>query len=73
MVEMITKSNVKCKYPIAEVNGLQLACNGNHPTHIHKEVIDRFGRYPHRNLALGRESTAEELQFIKDHPNPYAP
>jgi uncharacterized protein (DUF924 family) len=39
----------------------------------HKEVIDRFGRYPHRNLALGRESTAEELQFIKDHPNPYAP
>ena len=42
MVEMITKSNVKCKYPIAEVNGLQLACNGNHPTHVHEEVIDRL-------------------------------
>lgn len=39
----------------------------------HKEIIDRFGRYPHRNLALGRESTSEELSFIKDHPNPYAP
>ena len=39
----------------------------------HKEIIDRFGRYPHRNLALGRESTSEELTFIKDHPNPYSP
>jgi len=39
----------------------------------HKEIIDRFGRYPHRNLALGRESTGEELNFIKDHPNPFGP
>jgi uncharacterized protein (DUF924 family) len=39
----------------------------------HKEIIDRFGRYPHRNLALGRESTAEELRFIQDNPNPYSP
>ncbi len=39
----------------------------------HKEVIDRFGRYPHRNLALGRESTPEELSFIQDNPNPYTP
>ena len=42
MVEMITRGNVKCEYPIAEVNGLQLACDGNHPTHIHKEVIERL-------------------------------
>ncbi len=34
----------------------------------HKAVIDRFGRYPHRNKALGRESTAEELMFIKSSP-----
>ena len=39
----------------------------------HKEIIDRFGRYPHRNLALGRQSTAEELSFIQSHPDPYAP
>lgn len=39
----------------------------------HKGIIDRFGRYPHRNLALGRESTSEELSFIKEHPNPYTP
>jgi len=31
----------------------------------HKEIIDRFGRYPHRNTILNRESTIEELEFLK--------
>ncbi|MFK7897317.1 MAG: DUF924 family protein [Myxococcota bacterium] len=31
----------------------------------HKEIIDRFGRYPHRNGILGRTSTAEELAFLE--------
>jgi len=31
----------------------------------HKEIIQRFGRYPHRNKILGRESTAEEIDFLK--------
>ena len=31
----------------------------------HKEIIDRFGRYPHRNRVLGRESTPEEEDFLK--------
>ena len=31
----------------------------------HKVIIDRFGRYPHRNRILGRESTEEELEFLK--------
>jgi uncharacterized protein (DUF924 family) len=31
----------------------------------HKEIIDRFGRFPHRNAALGRESTSEEIEFLK--------
>lgn len=35
---------------------------------LHKEIIDRFGRYPHRNKILGRISTAEEIQFLKE-PN----
>ncbi len=34
----------------------------------HKEIIDRFGRYPHRNESLGRVSTAEELEFLQQ-PN----
>ncbi len=31
----------------------------------HKAIIDRFGRYPHRNLILGRKSSAEELEFLR--------
>ena len=31
----------------------------------HKEIIERFGRYPHRNDILGRQSTAEEVEFLK--------
>lgn len=31
----------------------------------HKEIIDKFGRYPHRNAVLCRESTAEEIEFLK--------
>lgn len=30
----------------------------------HKAIIDRFGRYPHRNAVLGRESTDEEVAFL---------
>jgi uncharacterized protein (DUF924 family) len=31
----------------------------------HRDIIERFGRYPHRNAILGRASTAEELEFLK--------
>ena len=31
----------------------------------HKVIIDRFGRYPHRNDILGRTSTAAELEFLQ--------
>ncbi|RYF80466.1 MAG: DUF924 domain-containing protein [Comamonadaceae bacterium] len=31
----------------------------------HKAIVDRFGRYPHRNAILGRISTAEEAEFLK--------
>jgi uncharacterized protein (DUF924 family) len=34
----------------------------------HREIIERFGRFPHRNEALGRPSTDEELAFLKE-PN----
>ncbi|MEE1674416.1 DUF924 family protein [Agarivorans aestuarii] len=30
----------------------------------HKVIIERFGRYPHRNQILGRESSAEEIAFL---------
>lgn len=31
----------------------------------HKQIIERFGRYPHRNAILGRASTDEELIFLQ--------
>ena len=32
----------------------------------HAEIIRRFGRFPHRNAALGRAETAEEATFLKE-------
>ncbi|MDZ7862243.1 DUF924 family protein [Acidovorax sp.] len=32
----------------------------------HKAIIERFGRYPHRNAILGRTSSAEELAFLSE-------
>lgn len=31
----------------------------------HREIVERFGRFPHRNAVLGRKSTAEEVEFLK--------
>jgi uncharacterized protein (DUF924 family) len=31
----------------------------------HRDIVQRFGRFPHRNAALGRASTPEELEFLK--------
>jgi uncharacterized protein (DUF924 family) len=32
----------------------------------HQAIIDRFGRFPHRNEVLGRASTMEELAFLQE-------
>lgn len=34
----------------------------------HHDIVERFGRFPHRNAILGRRSTAEELAFLKTEP-----
>lgn len=34
----------------------------------HWDVIDRFGRYPHRNKALGRPTLPAEAAFLAEHP-----
>ena len=31
----------------------------------HRDIVARFGRFPHRNAVLGRESTAEEVEFLQ--------
>ena len=37
----------------------------------HRDLIRRFGRFPHRNVHLGRNSTLEELAFIQEHGRGY--
>ncbi len=32
----------------------------------HRVIVERFGRFPHRNVALGRTSTDEELRFLQE-------
>ena len=32
----------------------------------HRVIVRRFGRFPHRNAALGRESTPEEVAFLRE-------
>lgn len=34
---------------------------------IHKDIIDRFGRYPHRNEVLGRKTTPEEAEYLANN------
>lgn len=32
----------------------------------HRVIVERFGRYPHRNKVLGRDSTGEEEEYLRD-------
>lgn len=32
---------------------------------LHRNILDKFGRYPHRNKILGRTSTEQEIEFLK--------
>jgi uncharacterized protein (DUF924 family) len=51
---------------VAEALYREFAPAGNHDFELkHKAIIDRFGRYPHRNEVLGRASTPDEVEFLK--------
>lgn len=50
---------------VAEALYKEFAPAGNYEYEVrHKAIIDRFGRYPHRNEVLGRISTPGELEFL---------
>ena len=46
---------------LGDVEGIRYAI-------LHRDIIARFGRFPHRNTALGRKTTPEEAEFLKQ-PN----
>lgn len=55
--ELIHREAVKLFEDVGNENNLDFE-------HKHKAIIDRFGRYPHRNKILGRQSTQEEITFL---------
>ena len=60
-----------------------LGSSAEHPIHqtgaeqsieyaiLHKDIIERFGRFPHRNEILSRESTPEELEYLASGPETF--
>jgi len=52
--------------PATELNAIGLDC-----AERHLRVIQRFGRFPNRNAALGRQSTAEEEEFLAGPDAPF--
>jgi len=52
---------------LAAVTGSQLITDYIRYAAAHRDVITRFGRFPHRNAILGRASTAEELAYLETH------
>ena len=52
---------------LAAVTGSDQIAGFTRSAVAHRDVIARFGRFPHRNAVLGRESTAEELAWIAQH------
>jgi uncharacterized protein (DUF924 family) len=54
-------------HQIAERLFKENAPKGNYEFELrHKAIIDRFGRYPHRNEIMGRQSTQEEITFLAE-------
>lgn len=41
--------------------------NSLHFARDHRDIVARFGRFPHRNAILGRETTPDEAEFLKTH------
>lgn len=39
-----------------------------HHAEQHRDIVRRFGRFPHRNAAMGRTSTPDEIAFLRDGP-----
>ena len=64
-VGLIFDSRVICEYLDARAGGGLLPASG--PARwavLHQQIIERFGRFPHRNTALGRATTAEEQAYL---------
>ncbi|MGD1949255.1 MAG: DUF924 family protein [Leptolyngbyaceae cyanobacterium] len=63
--EELAHQNRSVKYFEALVSDAPELASSVDYAHRHQEIIARFGRFPHRNNILGRQSTAEEIAFLQ--------
>jgi hypothetical protein len=61
-----------------EYSKLEKMLQGNNPLRIfkaifakHLQLVEQFGRFPHRNVILGRRNTAEEVSFLRQDSNSF--
>lgn len=56
-----------CKKNLEDANLLNIGnvCGTYLSSLRHRQIIKKFGRYPHRNIMLGRNTTSEEARFLK--------
>ena len=52
---------------LASITGNEQIASFTRYAVAHRDVIARFGRFPHRNAILGRQSTGEELTYLEQH------
>lgn len=52
---------------LAAATGAELVADFGRYAVVHRDIIAKFGRYPHRNVVLGRESTPAELEHLERH------
>ena len=52
---------------LAAITGNSLLANFTRYAAAHRDVIARFGRFPHRNAVLGRDSSDAELEYLQTH------
>lgn len=64
----LTEEERKCHGVLSEqAEAVQTFLSNNYDFEKkHKVIIERFGRYPHRNKALGRVSTPEEIEYLNN-------
>lgn len=62
--ETLTEQDRSCAL-FAPLNDFAETSDAVEYSEKHRAIIRRFGRFPHRNAALGRQSTAEETEFLK--------
>ena len=65
-VRVSERYDAECESAFGSLEGGQAAY-----AREHRDIVARFGRFPHRNKALGRQSTPEEVAYLAGAPPTY--